>query len=608
MRRLAAAVTLLLGSLLVGAAGCGARSELASPILDEDAGGLPSDDANAPDAGTLDATIPADDAVTDAPSPQDATLDAALLGDGPGGGVDARPEASIDAALLCPVETHPPGTAYWAFLAGGSAPAGYFRQQTPSAMAVDPDGNLVVVGSFFGTIDIDGFTISAGPYVGATPAEDVPTSWDVFVVKFDPAGNVIFLETFGDGYNQMATAVAVDASGDIFLAGQFAGTITGLPTILDTGVRNAPALDGPYDVFLIKLNPEGYSTFSRSFGQADGTRVMGQFVHGAYPGGLSVDPAGNVVLSGSFGGAINFTRNGDGGPGTILARGTYDTFLAKLTGDGDTIYGLTFGTAGSSQAFADQTLDRDGNIILSGDVQGSIDLSGRGGAGPGVLTGNTLCGAGVPPQTAFLAKLDPAGKYIWGKTLPADGVSYAGAVRVDGAGGIVTLTDITGNSDFFDAGFVDDGGALPGLDGGTACEDALHRRLYTSVLSRFDADGGRLWSRVAGPPDTYEAQPIAVDGDGGSFVGFWARSSPGGFAGGVTKVDALGNTVWTRDYGLGGPYASSMTADPCGARLFFAGVLVNSSSMSFPAIDGGSIDFATDPTEQWDMFLSRLVQ
>jgi hypothetical protein len=589
----------LFGGWLVGGAACGARSDLELPLA-HDAGSLPLPDARGPDAAALDATSPAD-ATLDAPS--EGASDAA--GDGPEADVA---EAGPDAPLTCPLDTHPSGTAYWALLAGGSVPMGAsYVDQIPASMVVDSEGNLIVVGSFYGSLYLEGYMLSSAPYPG--PPLAIPTSYDVLVEKFDPSGRIVFIKAFGDGYDQWGEAVAVDGSGNIYLAGQYGGTISFGSVTLDTGVPGPPSANGPYDAFLAKLDPQGNPLFAKSFGAADTTFSDGAYAHQAFVRGLTIDPAGDVVLSGSFGGSINFTGRGNGGPGTLAAQGTYDAFLAKFSGDGDYVFGQSFGTPGSNQEVIDQAIDSDGNIIVSGSFQGTIDLTAMGGPGPGLVVGNTQCGAGLPPYTAFLAKYGPDGDYLWGQAFPADGLSYGDQVRVDGTGSIVALSDFSGNSALFDAGFVDDGGTLPGLDGGRACMNALQARPFTWILSRFDRDGGRIWTRIPSTPGqgNPEALALAADDDGGSYIGFATRdpSTPGSWLGGVTKVDPLGSTAWTRAYGSGGAWPVSMASGGCG--LFFAGELVNNSSMSFPGIGGGAIQFATDSNPQWDIFLARLV-
>src|SRR5439155_17823959 len=72
---------------------------------------------------------------------------------------------------------------------------------------------------------------------------------DVFVVKFDPAGNVLWSRSFGDILDDTPRAVATDASGNVFVTGDFEGTVNfgGGP------VTSVDALDG----CLVKLSSAG---------------------------------------------------------------------------------------------------------------------------------------------------------------------------------------------------------------------------------------------------------------------------------------------------------------------------------------------------------------
>lgn len=101
------------------------------------------------------------------------------------------------------------------------------------AIAFDGAGNLVVAGAFTDDVDFGGGALhSAG-------------SADAFVAMLDVAGNHVFSRSIGGKYFDAATAVAVDADGDILVAGSFSDTVDfGAGTLTTTGLL---------DVFVAKL-------------------------------------------------------------------------------------------------------------------------------------------------------------------------------------------------------------------------------------------------------------------------------------------------------------------------------------------------------------------
>ena len=113
------------------------------------------------------------------------------------------------------------------------------------ATGIDADGNVYSAGRFTGTVDFDP---GAGVSV-ATSAGDA----DGFVTKFDRQGNFLWVRTWGGAGTDEVRALAVDATGGVYLAGSFSGTMD-----LDPGVPAVPATaKGANDLFVVKLNAAG---------------------------------------------------------------------------------------------------------------------------------------------------------------------------------------------------------------------------------------------------------------------------------------------------------------------------------------------------------------
>src|ERR1700683_2798469 len=99
---------------------------------------------------------------------------------------------------------------------------------TVAAMAVDAAGNTYLTGStsaasFPATAGALQTQFSGGTCETMPGLHGVPFNFpctDAFVIKLDPAGNVLFATYFGGNGNQtVASAICVDASGNVYLGG-----------------------------------------------------------------------------------------------------------------------------------------------------------------------------------------------------------------------------------------------------------------------------------------------------------------------------------------------------------------------------------------------------
>jgi hypothetical protein len=227
-------------------------------------------------------------------------------------------------------------------------------------LAVDSSGNTVVAGSLEGSVN---FGDPAGSLTSAG-------SEDVFVAKLSPSGSAIWSKRFGDSSSQDAFALAVDEEDAVLLTGSMSGTI-------DFGA-GAMTSAGGRDVFVARLNQDGSYAWASHFGDA-----LAQT-----PFAIDADASGNVLITGSFGGAINFGGN------TLVSQGASDMFVAKLDAAGKHLSSSRFGDPSDQQGL-NGAFDADGNIFLAGVFSGTVDV----GLGPLTSSGG---GQGI-----LVAKLSP---------------------------------------------------------------------------------------------------------------------------------------------------------------------------------------------------------
>lgn len=119
-------------------------------------------------------------------------------------------------------------------------------QDTPEDLIVDDAGNSYVSGFFRDTMTIGGITLESA---GLT---------DVFLAKFDPAGQVLWAKRFGWNANEFAHGLAFDLQGNVLMVGEYQdSTIFDGDTLFsgDSLWFGAPAQT--YDVFWVRVTPAG---------------------------------------------------------------------------------------------------------------------------------------------------------------------------------------------------------------------------------------------------------------------------------------------------------------------------------------------------------------
>jgi uncharacterized protein (AIM24 family) len=321
--------------------------------------------------------------------------------------------------------------------------------QYGQGIGVDSAGNVFVTGYFSGAMDFGaGALQSAG-------------GEDLFVVKLDASGNPLWSKSFGDAADQNGACVAVDSAGNVLVTGSFSGSA-------DFGGGALQAL-GNKDIFLLKLDANGAHLWSSRFGDA-----MDQ--HGE---SVAVDGAGNVLVTGSFSGAVDF------GGGTLQGLGNKDIFLLKLDANGAHLWSKSFGDSGLQDGKS-IAVDGSGNVLVTGLFTGTIDFGG------------------VPLKSAggsdlFVAKLDANGNPLWSKSFGDMADQYGAGVAVDSAGNALVTGSFLGVVDF-------GGGALPAIG---------DRDIF---LLKLDANGAHQWSRRFGDAAAQFGQDVAVDGAGNVLV------------------------------------------------------------------------------------------
>ncbi len=257
-------------------------------------------------------------------------------------------------------------------------------------MAVDAQGNAYITGS---TQSSD-FPVTSG-FSGPLPSgAAVP-----FVVKLNPAGEVVYATLFAGAASASPTGIAVDGGGNVVITGT---TAPGYP-VTAGALSSSATNDVP---FVTKLDPTGTKLVFSATGVGGGQVALG--------------PQGDIFLAGNTISASYPTT-----PGAFQTTFTPDCvfygftcnqvdeqYVTRLSADGTQLIYSTFLTGSSGANNLALAVDGAGNAYVVGDT-GSSDYPYTAAPGAGDRTG------------LFLTKLDPTGKMLWsvrqgGNTLALD--------------------------------------------------------------------------------------------------------------------------------------------------------------------------------------------
>jgi len=371
------------------------------------------------------------------------------------------------------------------------------NEQKPLDIKVDGAGNVYVLGAFKGSIKLSNpAKISAGEY-------------DLFLVKLDPSGNVLWDKQFGDAADQQSGQLAVDVDGNVAMAGKLTGT-------LDFG---GASLQGK-DLFVAKLDPAGGHLWSKALlaGSATTPHIAAGF-------------DGSVVMWTSFLGSANF------GSGPLTADPDYKSVLTSLSGETGNPAWLKVFVSTGAQSLPGTAHNHTFATSLDVDSSGNISVNGSFGGKKLNLGGSDIQEVASGYGGAFLARFDKLGSHAWsvGQSV---GQPVSGELSADPVGAVVlSLTD-------------DSEGFAPCVSGALTKCDNVGAKLWGKLYSCAGQGNEYDFKSIHSATDPQENVVLAVVPPDDVF-NFDGNMLPG--KGGMDivlgKLDPDGNHLWSRRFG-----------------------------------------------------------
>jgi sugar lactone lactonase YvrE len=383
-------------------------------------------------------------------------------------------------------------------------------------LAVDSAGNAYVTGVTNST----NFPVVPNPGAFQT---SLGGGYDIFVTKLNATGSGLIYSTYlGGKYDETVQALAIDSSGDAYVAGGssspgFPTTSGAYDTIFSSAKAEAPACGTsetpepcPYAI-VTELNPAGtgliYSTFLGGSGNDSA-------------GGLAVDSSGAAYVTG-WTSSTDFPVTGGAfqssltavpcGPGWQCP----NAFFTKLNPGGSAlVYSTYLGGTGNEYPFS-AAVDSSGNAYIVGLTSSNNYPTTSGAfqtthAGPSITPG---CYVWTGCAHAFVSKINPAN---YGSTSLVYSTYLSGSATDNGSG---IAVDPSGNA--YVTGWTDspDFPMLYPLQ-------AANAGGYDAYITELNAAGSKLISSTyLGGSGNDLGDSIAVDSSGNVYVGGWTESA-----------------------------------------------------------------------------------
>ncbi len=291
-----------------------------------------------------------------------------------------------------------------------------FNSNWANAIGVDnfPDEGNSVKCDATGNVYIAGDFAGINVDFGGAHLNSSHGAQDIFFAKYNSNGVCQWAHGIGGGTDDVGESIAIDASGNVFICGHFTSdTVDFDPGV---GVANLTT-SGNWTIFVAKYDMNGNYLWAFEIPSPGGPCDAHS---------LALDNSGNVFVTGFFQLTCNFDP---AGTANVTSNGGYDIFFAKYTNNGTFQWVKNFGSAGigTIQDAYSIALDAAGNIFLTGYITGTSNLDP---AGTHNFTSN---GAG----DIFIAKYNSSGIYQWAGTF--------GSTTAYDEQGMGICTDISGN-------------------------------------------------------------------------------------------------------------------------------------------------------------------
>jgi len=351
----------------------------------------------------------------------------------------------------------------WAMNIGGSG------QEYGKAITTDAYSNVYVTGSFSGTADFD-------PGIGTYNLIS-KGSEDIFVAKYSQFGILIWAIALGGTSSETGKSIAVDKLGNVYLTGQFMGTVDFNP---GTAVKNITS-NGNYDIFIAKYSSSGVYLWAYGMGSSNWD----------YSEDIGLDTLGNVIFTGCYTGTVDF--NSGSGVNNLTSAGGMDIFIANYSTNGTYSWALSLGSSFIDWGMSLE-IDNSGNIYTTGIFSSTVDFD------PGNGT-NSLTSKGG--YDIYVAMYKSSGSLVWAFGMGSSSDDSGFSIDIDKSGNVYVAGNFYNTVDF---------------DPDTSTKNLISSGSLDVFIAKYTNNGNYIWANKVGGNCFDKANSIAVDFKGNLFI------------------------------------------------------------------------------------------
>lgn len=335
--------------------------------------------------------------------------------------------------------------------------------QTIGGSGIDNSGGMVAAS--------DNVYVS-GIFSGDASAGNFPLTsvggHDVFLAALTPEGVFSWVISGGGPLDDEVTAMAVDATGNVLVAGAY-----WLSAMFDSIALEAE--QSSRSLFLLNISPQGALRWAKNL---HGTAIK-------KIGAVGADAAGNIYIAGYFQGQLSLDE------WTLEASGATDFFVAKLNADGVVTWAAHAGQTGDTR-ITGMAVYPGGGVVVGGYFNALTQI------GDYQFTANTY------DRDVFLASYDVNGDLQWARK--------AGGVHNDELTGIAM--DATGA--IYATGYLV---GVMSLGEGIAIQSANGNPDF--YMLKYNSEGLPLQARAMGGTLRDQSMAIVIEENGVTITGFF---------------------------------------------------------------------------------------
>ncbi len=368
--------------------------------------------------------------------------------------------------------------------------------------------------------------------------------------------------------------IAYDASGNVYIAGSFQGTVDFDPGVGTTTLVSA----GSDDAFISKFDANGNFLAVYTFTNNLACKIYG----------IAIDNSGNIITTGGFSGSVDFDPTAS--VTALTSNGANDIFVVKLNSTGTLAWAKAIGSFGSDDYGISVTTDASANVLVTGYFQGSnvnFDVGGS----------NFTMSANSGAKDVFVLKLTTVGVFSWAFKIGSPSTDVGQSIKTDLMGNIYVGGYFSSNPDF-DPG---PGGATIISSGGN---DAF--------VAKYTSAGTYVWANsfsgaldevcygiiIDASGDIYSTGTFKSNTDFDPSAGTFNLSPISGTNEDVfiSKINSSGAFIWAKQIGgINSDFGTGISADASGVYItgYFSGTadFDPASTATVNLVSNGGNDF-----------------